>query len=1197
MRYASDRRSALCARRWVVVCGSIVVAGGLARLARAQEVLDGRDLGERGFVLEADANRSAIRTGVGLGDIDGDGFDDLAIAGRHTADLRSEFHLSIVYGRPDLFGRHSFRTLPRKTEFRFGEDGAEASRVEHVTSIGDLDRDGRPDFVFSMPSLSLRPELARGTAFLVYGSADFGDEVLVETIGTKVRGTVFVSSDPEIDGVGDDSALVGDFNGDGRDDFAISAPYFGPPGREGAGSLLVLYDFERLPPEVDLAEVGKGIPGTRFIGRARDTECCGSTGTLGGAVEPAGDVDGDGLADILVTARELRPRTVYLIRGRRDLPAVVDLIDLEGGGEIENVTAIENDFVEANRIFASDGQIAGAGDVNGDGFDDILVAASKQCCAFQVVADSEVFLFWGRREWPATIGFASLSPALGVSFRAMRAQDSFGLSIAGAGDLNGDGVTDFLFGSERASLRGQDSGEAYVFLGRPKYADIVRLSDGFEGIALRGEGSFDNLGSHVAVAGDFNGDGGVDFLILAQHHSNFSETPSRAYLVYGESTGDVPLRVHRVEPPYGPERGTGVLIRGAGFGSVPRVLFGGLPAGRVTVRSTTTLDVQAPPGVAGTTVDVRVEQDGESVTLASSFEYVPDLPRFDLDDLGRQGIEILPAGDERLGSAMAFVDLTGDGVEELVVASRTEARSELIVVLGGGRTPERIALAEGSARVRRISSRQQLSGGVGEVRAIGDVDGDGIDDLAFSAGTGTGTTVAFIVFGRARLDDLVLEDELLAGRAVRLERGSGPSSDFVFAPLGDVDGDLVDDFALALPSSGPAGSAGGEIVLVTGRRAWPEVFDVDVAAARFATLVPPEGVRELGRRLVAAGDVDGDGHVDLLTTTVADAMFGTVYLVFVRPELAGADPVAVESLVGTGGAVRFEIPFERASGTSALNSLWVAAAGNFDGDRFDDVLIGYEGGGVDNAGITFVVPGGDDLPSRIVLAEEPPAAPEPPELAGIVRVRGAPQTQSGSAAPLGDFNADGHDDFALRAASVLDGFDLAQLHGVVSVVFGGAATPATLDLGELRAHGLSIATRPTGLASLDLREVGDLDGDGEPDLAFIERRVALDAQGTETTTVFVVFGPFGGVEFVRGDANRDGLLNVADAVFTLSFLFTGGLGPECEDACDSDDGGTIELTDAVYFLLHLFLGGPPPPMPFPEAGRDPSDDVLGCRGF
>ena len=87
------------------------------------------------------------------------------------------------------------------------------------------------------------------------------------------------------------------------------------------------------------------------------------------------------------------------------------------------------------------------------------------------------------------------------------------------------------------------------------------------------------------------------------------------------------------------------------------------------------------------------------------------------------------------------------------------------------------------------------------------------------------------------------------------------------------------------------------------------------------------------------------------------------------------------------------------------------------------------------------------------------------------------------------------------------------------------------------------------------------------------------------------------IPFVRGDANSDGAVNIADSVFVLAFLFSGGTAPRCEDAADFDDDGTLTITDPVYLLGYLFSGGPVPPRPFPQCGATELeiDAELGCE--
>ncbi len=85
--------------------------------------------------------------------------------------------------------------------------------------------------------------------------------------------------------------------------------------------------------------------------------------------------------------------------------------------------------------------------------------------------------------------------------------------------------------------------------------------------------------------------------------------------------------------------------------------------------------------------------------------------------------------------------------------------------------------------------------------------------------------------------------------------------------------------------------------------------------------------------------------------------------------------------------------------------------------------------------------------------------------------------------------------------------------------------------------------------------------------------------------------------FIRGDANTDGRVDLADAVYSLSALFRNGPEFPCRKAADSNDNGEVDLTDAIYLLNYFFSGGAEPVSPFPECGRDSNEDELTCEMY
>ncbi|MAJ27941.1 hypothetical protein CBD41_00880 [bacterium TMED181] len=97
---------------------------------------------------------------------------------------------------------------------------------------------------------------------------------------------------------------------------------------------------------------------------------------------------------------------------------------------------------------------------------------------------------------------------------------------------------------------------------------------------------------------------------------------------------------------------------------------------------------------------------------------------------------------------------------------------------------------------------------------------------------------------------------------------------------------------------------------------------------------------------------------------------------------------------------------------------------------------------------------------------------------------------------------------------------------------------------------------------------------------------------------FLSGGGGGGPVFKRGDTNQDGGFNIADEVFLLAALFSGGAPCDCADSCDQNDDGGVNIADAIYGLAALFSGGPAPSDPGPSVcGEDPTDDGLTCDSY
>ena len=86
-------------------------------------------------------------------------------------------------------------------------------------------------------------------------------------------------------------------------------------------------------------------------------------------------------------------------------------------------------------------------------------------------------------------------------------------------------------------------------------------------------------------------------------------------------------------------------------------------------------------------------------------------------------------------------------------------------------------------------------------------------------------------------------------------------------------------------------------------------------------------------------------------------------------------------------------------------------------------------------------------------------------------------------------------------------------------------------------------------------------------------------------------------DYLRGDSNGDGNINIADPIFSLAYLFNQGSIPQCMEAADANGDLGIDLADALYLLNYINGLGPAPPMPFPDCGNDPGTPLLGCASY
>ena len=367
-------------------------------------------------------------------------------------------------------------------------------------------------------------------SFLAFASAALASQPnldLLSDANIRLDGAV------DANNAGYSVAGAGDVNGDGRDDVIVGAPGASNNGRDFSGSAYVVFGSAS-PTSVDLLAANFPLSKGFRIDGAADGE------QAGWSVAGAGDVNGDGRDDVIVGAPGASNNgrnfsgSAYVVLGSAS-PTNVDLLPanfpLSKGFRIDGAVAGD----------AAGVSVAGAGDVNGDGRDDVIAGAFNASNNGRNFSGS-AYVVYGSAS-PTNVDLLAANFPLSTGFRidGAVASDQAGISVAGAGDVNGDGRDDVIVGVPNAGNNGRDfSGSAYVVLGSASPTNVDLLPANFplsKGFRVDGAVASDNAGYSVAGAGDVNGDGRDDVIVGAPGADNNSRTGSgSAYVVYGSAS-------------------------------------------------------------------------------------------------------------------------------------------------------------------------------------------------------------------------------------------------------------------------------------------------------------------------------------------------------------------------------------------------------------------------------------------------------------------------------------------------------------------------------------------------------------------------------------------------------------------------------------------------------------------------------------
>jgi hypothetical protein len=971
--------------------------------------------------VEGNANFATLGHSVATaGDVNGDGFSDV-IVGAPSANGGNG--RALVY-HGSASGLAPTPAWDRTTTVAFAGFGTA------VAPAGDVNDDGFSDVVVGAPSYGAGGQFNEGAAFVFHGS------------GSGLSATAAWSVEGGQNGaeLGISVATSGDVNGDGYSDVIVGAWRHDDAPNDNKG---IVYGYHG---------GASGLGGTMWAVQPT----VGGT-DFGRSVATAGDFNGDGYSDVVIGA----PLTDAL--GMTD-SGVVYFYQGSATG-LSTITMASNDSSSLARLGTS---VASAGDVNGDGYGDVVVGAPEALVNGQAVA-GRAAIYYGNP------GFDLSFDDFVVDVPAMPAGNTrFGFSVSAAGDVNGDGFADVVIGArDFESETGQSNeGRAHLFLGGPNPPGAVQ--------AWRATATFEpaaRLGHSVGPAGDVNGDGFADVIVGMPNYDGVDTDAGRVLAYLGDATGLADAPAWSAEPDragalFGFSAAGAGDVNGDGYGDVivgapadsndlggqGRVYVYHGAAGGLDTIAARILETSVAGAIFGNSVATAGDVNGDG--YADVIVGAPGAGRAHVYLGSPSGLQATPhwtvqpsPPSSTCGASVAAAgDVNGDGFSDVIFGCPTYTNGQL-------REGRALVYHGSSAGLAPIAAWTAESGEVDgflgfAVATAGDVNGDGYTDVIVgAAGYDVGPDddvdegAAFVYHGGP--SGLAIMPDWVEGPGVA-DAAAGTS----VATAGDVDGDGYADVLVGAPrllAASPARSGhiavfrGGPAGLSTGAY-WS--FQGSQAA----------GGQGIGFSVATAGDVNGDGYDDVLAGA-PDALFGGEALLWY-----GNGPVKEPSLVvGRGGV---------ALNPRQLHSLGVAGIGP----------LGFPALPLAPLGGTGVLPDG------VLLQAEgrTPFGRGDVALEWELRLAGSPFV-GGDAVMTEDWNDAGTGGVALIARP--PGLDAGTLHGWrVRIRYRPSTTP-------FQPHGPWLTSAVNALQGDDFRTEVDTDADGVIDRLDNCRIVANAGQG------------------------------------------------------------------------------------------------------
>ena len=532
--------------------GTVNVSGGAGAIA--QMLLANVGTSVSGLALVGGSSPTTYKAGTsvsGAGDVNGDGYDDLLIGAPNaiTAGAGAGF---LIYGNQS--GVLNLASgINSTTGLQLVGNGGNFG--QSVSAAGDFNGDGYADISFGAPG----DNSGIGRSYTAYGNTSAALQTNLNqapnagSLFSKLNGSngFHLIGSASGDNLGRNVADAGDFNGDGFNDVILGTPLANPGGRADAGAAQVIFGKS--------SSITPGSQASSFNTPATGFALNGVTASdqFAASVSSAGDFNGDGFGDIIVGKPNLSGAAseVFVLFGTNDSTALsaFNALVMDSSITATGLSTVPHGL-RFTAVFSGltsqvGFSVSGAGDINGDGFDDLIIgqgATGGLQFGYVVYGTNNATTLGGLNGLNLYDAFVTLNTNTAKGFAIVPTSTSaatqLGASVSAAGDVNADGYDDFLISAPATST---NTGEVFLVYGKPgtltSDGAATRLFDmrpsgtgnktaGVDYVRLTGEAVNDFAGNSVKAAGDVNGDGFDDIIVGALQNS---ADAGKGYVVFG----------------------------------------------------------------------------------------------------------------------------------------------------------------------------------------------------------------------------------------------------------------------------------------------------------------------------------------------------------------------------------------------------------------------------------------------------------------------------------------------------------------------------------------------------------------------------------------------------------------------------------------------------------------------------------------